>query len=456
MSENLLKKAQAEFANNNFLKSISLCRKVIKKHPESLNAHKVLATCLVKLERFKEAEITVKKAMSLDKDKDDSLTHLLGCIYTSLEMYDKSLNLLEALFNKTGDPKVLLNIGLNLQSLGHFQDAKDVFLKFLEFDPENIMAQLNLSIILLYFKEFEVAWTLHHSRLQTPEILDKVHWYGQQWQGESLINKRVLIWPEQGVGDHFLYTSCFDEAISDALHCYVVCDERFKSLYQANYPDATIITDVELYALNVSPFNIDVQILAGSLTYLYRASLNDFSRQKDLQIPEKSIKEKGLRLSSKKLRVGISWFHGRENDGNSFSMNLEELLPVLQIENIEWVNLQFGNWQKEVLALNKKHNIALSFWPDSSAAGDFEQYGALIKNLDLVISPSNAAFMYAARLGVKSWTFNPISDYHFGEDTDKSPWFNDVKQFCSSNDDNWENVVNSIKAEVHALLESRE
>lgn len=447
---NLLKKAKEAFSNKYFLKSITLCRKAIKQFPNNVVAYKLLATSLIQLKRFQEAENVVKQALRLDNN--DSLIQLLGCIYTSLGMYEVSLNLLEALFNRTGKPQILLDIGLNLESLGNFQDARDVYLKLLELDPENTSAQFNLSIILLYFQEFKMAWTLFHSRLQKPEILQKIHWYGEQWQGESLIDKRVLIWPEQGVGDNFLYTSCFENIIDDASHCYILCDARFKTLFQTNFPSASIITDVELNVMEKSPFKIDVQILAGSLTYLYRSSVKDFDRQKNLQIPDHVIKEKSKRLSSKKLRVGISWFHGKVNDGNSFSMMLEELVPLLKLDDIEWVNLQFGSWEREVIALKEKHNINLSSWEDASAAGDFEHYGALIKSLDLVIAPSNAAFMYAARLGVKSWTFNPIPDYLLGEDENNSLWFSDVKQFSRLHDDSWINVVTALTAEVRSLL----
>ena len=451
---NILKKSQEEFSKNNFLKSISHCRKAIKQFPSITSTYKLLATNYIQLKRFKEAEVTVQQALALNTDIDDELMHLLGCIYNSMEMYEKSLNVLETLFNRTGNTKLLLDIGLNLAALGNFNDARDVYFKLLELDPDNVSAKFNLSTILLYFHDFETAWTLFHSRLQRSELIDKVHWYGNQWQGEPLTNKRVLIWPEQGIGDNFLYCSCFNEAIADAAHCYILCDSRSKALYQHNFPDATIISDIELKSMNGSPFKVDVQILSGSLTYLYRSTIDSFVKQQDLKIPDELVKEKAVQLSNRKLKVGLSWFHGKENNGNEYSMYLDNLLPLLKIDSIEWVNLQFGHWEKEVISIQKKHGIELSSFNDSSAAGDFSSYGALIKNLDLVIAPSNAAFMYAARLGVKSWIFTPIPDYHFGEGEANSLWFNDVKQFCRKNEDNWDNVVASLMQEVQLLLET--
>lgn len=449
----ILKKASSESAKENFIKSISLCKKVINLSPDSTHAYKLLATNLMQLRRFSEAESAIKKTIILLDDEDEiTMHHLLGCLYNESGQRLKSLNLLESLFNRTGDIDVLLDIGLCLANMGQYEDARNVYLKLLELDPSNKSAQFNCWHILIYFKDFQKGWLFFHSRLQRPEIKKNIRWYGPQWSGEPLVGKTVLIWPEQGIGDNLFYSSCFSEAVADARHCYILCDTRLKALYEYNFPNATILSKFDLDDLLNTSFEIDIQILAGSLSYLYRSSMEQFKRQKCLKLPIEQIKSIADRLSVDKIKVGISWFHGKVNDHDEYSMFLEELVPLLQIEGVEWVNLQFGDWAKEASAIEAKHGIVLRHWQDCTAEGDFIDYGELINNLDLVIAPSNAAFMYSARLGVKTWLFTPTPAYEIDEDDINSLWYEDIKQFCKGENDDWNSVVHKLCRELNGIL----
>ena len=447
-----LKKASKESTNKNYLKAISFCKKVISQAPNSPQAYKLLATNLISMNRFDEAENVLEKTLILvEGDEADQLLHLLGCNYSAKEDYIKSLSVLEELFNRTGNTKVLLDIALALAEIGHYRDARDVYLKLIEFEPENHQAKFNLYSILLRFGEYQSAWTCFHSRLYISELKDKIEWFAPQWSGEPLKGKNILICPEQGIGDNLLYSCCFSEAIRDAKTTYIACDTRLMGLFQHNFPTATIVPVNEPYFVE----QLDVQILSGSLSYLYRTSLESFKEKKRLHLPAPLIAEKNSRLSKKKLKIGISWFHGRVNDGNKNSMTLEELLPLLKIEDVEWVNLQFGDWKKEAANLQNKHNIKITHFEDCSAASNFDHYGALISNLDLVIAASNAAFTYAARLGIKSWMFLPTVYAPSETENHDSLWFEDERHFHKNHDKDWSGVVSKLCDEVKLLLNSQ-
>ena len=448
-----LKQASSQAQKNNYLKSISLCKQIIKKSPQTASAYKLLATNLIALNRYAEVETTLKKVIALLSEKEGyPLQHLLGCNYISQHDYRAALVVLEVLFNKTGDSKVLLDIALSYFNLSDYEAARDVYFKLIELEPNNHQAKFNLYPILLHFKDYKGAWTCFHSRLERQEIIDQVHWFAPKWNGEPLIGKNILIYPEQGIGDNLAYTGCFAEAIADAQKTYIVCDNRLKGLYKSNFPSAIILSYDDVNAQQSINAALDVQILAGSLSYLYRHTEESFIRQPNLIISNELIKAKNNQLSQKKLRIGISWFHGRVNDGNQFSMYLEELLPMLQIEGIEWVNLQFGEYQKEITNMQEKHGISITHLEDSSAAGDFEHYGALISNLDLVISASNAALMLASRLGVKTWMFLPhlISLKEADNFTD-SLSIKDTRHFYKNQDQDWSGIVRQFCDEIKLL-----
>lgn len=445
-----LLKASKAASNNKLIESVSLCKKAISQSATNTHAYKLLATNLIKLERFVEVGVTLKKVIKLvDEEESYPLIHLLGTNYISLGNYHNALDVLEDLFNKTGNSNILLDIGLAHFNSGATENARAVYLKLIELEPDNHDAKRNLFPILLRLKEYQAAWVCFHSRLELPEVKDKIHWFAPQWSGEPLVGKNVLIFPEQGIGDNLEYTACFAEAIADAKKTYIICDKRLKGLYQSNFPSAQIISNEEVNRDQAINAELDLQILAGSLTYLYRPSEESFGKQQNLITSTELFEAINQRLSKNKLRVGISWFHGRVNDNNAFSMYLEELLPLLKIGGIEWVNLQFGDWQKEVKQMQNKHGIAITHLEDCSAAGDFERYGALIKNCDLVISPSNAALMLATRLGVTSWMFlpNPHASienvaYHDGRKE------NGARHFYNPQGKEWSGVVQLFCDEI--------
>ncbi len=448
-----LKLASLESSKENYIKSIALCKSIIKKEPNYAVAYKLLVTNLLKLSRFDEAEKILKKVIRLVNEEESyPLLHLLGCNYISQREYQKALSILEDLFNQTGNSKVLLDIALSYFNLDEYENARDVYMKLIELEPNNHQAKFNLYPILLHFKEYQDAWVCFHSRLERQEVKDQVHWFATPWSGESLVDKTILIYPEQGIGDNLAYTSCFAEAVADAKKSYIVCDNRLKALYRDNFPTAHILSYADVNREQAINADLDLQILAGSLSYLYRPCEESFAKPANLTIPSELIAAKKSRFSKKRLRIGVSWFHGRINDGNKFSMYLEELLPLLKVEGIEWVNLQFGDWQKEVESLKAKHGISISHFEDCSAAGDFEHYGALIANLDLVISASNAALMFASRLGVKSWMFSPGScQSKEPENFKDSHFIKNSRDFFQGQHKNWGGVVQQFCDEIKLL-----
>jgi len=448
-----LKKATSASQKKDHITTIKLCRDILYKSPVNIPAHQLLITNLIALKRHDEVEAIIKKVILLmTEPKVYAFEHLLGCNYISQENYTAALLVLEPLFNKSGDSKFLLDIALAYFRLGDYESARIIYLKLIELEPNNHQAKFNLYPILLHFKDYKNAWGCFHSRLGLDIIKDKVHWFAPPWSGETLRGKNIVIHPEQGMGDNLAYSGCFAEAIADAKSTHIICDKRLKGLYQANFPTAFIYSSEDVNQTKHIYAELDVQVLGGSLAALYRLNDESFINEPSLNVPQFLQQEKNCRLSDKKLKVGISWFHGRINDGNKHSMHLEELLPLLQIENIEWVNLQFGDWQSEVKKVESKYGIKITHFDDCCASGDFEHYGALIASLDLVIAASNAALMFATRLGIKAWMFlpapNTILQQENFEDFNKR---HKERRFYRSNDEGWEGVVQQMCNEIKLL-----
>ena len=100
------------------------------------------------------------------------------------------------------------------------------------------------------------------------------------YRSGSLNNKKgkFLIVREQGVGDEILYSSIYEDVLSDFDNTIIECDPRLLNFYKRSFPKyrekfislGTITNDNEEFK------KIDYIIYAGSLGRYYRKNIKDF------------------------------------------------------------------------------------------------------------------------------------------------------------------------------------
>ena len=107
-----------------------------------------------------------------------------------------------ALALKPDCPEAHYNLGCALLALGDLDGAIARYRKALAIKPEYAQARFSESVVLLHKEEFASGWPQYASRWQTKEHQTRMRNYPQPvWTGAKLTPVRVLIWPEQGVGE---------------------------------------------------------------------------------------------------------------------------------------------------------------------------------------------------------------------------------------------------------------
>ena len=83
---------------------------------------------------------------------------------------------------------------------------------------------------------------------------------------------------------------------------------------------------------------------------------------------------------------------------------------------------------------------------------DFVDTAAVIKNLDLVISPDTAVAHLAGALGVPVWVTVPFTpDWRWMLGRTDTPWYPTMRLFRQSAPGDWQGVFETIAAEVAGL-----
>jgi ADP-heptose:LPS heptosyltransferase len=135
-----------------------------------------------------------------------------------------------------------------------------------------------------------------------------------------------------------------------------------------------------------------------------------------------------------KKKVGICWrSHLLAANRNKKYTQLEDWHQVLSAPDTVFVNLQYGECEAELQAMEQALGISIVRWPDVDLKQDLEAVFGIIANLDLVISVSTAVVPMAGALGTPTLFLGHPTYLLLGE-TEVYPWFESVHSLLVPHD----------------------
>ena len=430
-----------------FDEAITHYDKALSIKPDYVEAWTNKGLTLHELKRFDEAITHYDKALSIKPDYVEAWTnkgltlHELKRFDEAITHYDKALSL------KPDYAEVWSNKGVILHELKRFDEAITNYDKALSLKPEYYDASWNKSLSLLLQGDFENGLLLYESRWtskKVSEIIGKRFIDGPVWLGhESLQDKTILLYGEQGIGDFIQFSR----------YAKLVADLGAKVILEAPQTLAGLMKDLEgVSELVVKgkelPF-FDYQCPLLSLPLAFKTNLEAIPNPVGYinidNYPNK-IKEWRLRLSSKiRPRVGLVWSGNlhHKNDHNR-SILLRDILPSLP-NQFEYVSLQKEVREVDKLTLDSNPHI-LNF---SSHLNDFLDTAALIDNLDFVISVDTSVAHLSGALGKKTLLLLPyVPDWRWLLDREDSPWYQSMKLYRQTSIGNWSDPLERVKSDL--------
>ncbi len=374
--------------------SIGYTMDAIKIKPSDPIAHSNLGGAFVNMGKFDEAQICFETALILDPD----------------------------------NAPALLNMGVIASKRGQFIEANEFAEKALKIYEKNHSLQdihktkFHLSLGYLQVGEVAKGWKFYDSGLlihggagRKPHRVFSV----PQWDSQNLDEKTILVWREQGLGDEIFFYSAINHLRNYASKIIIESDARLVSILQRSFPDCIVRSNM-MDENNESPFtDFDYHIPVGSLYGKIFHSLEQFLDVKPYFVPDPVLVDfynKRLGPRDGKLRVGISWRSGLLTVlRNVHYAPLRHWVNVFKLENIQFVNIQYGDVSDELANVYDECGVHINAWPDLDLKDDQDGLAALIANLDVVIAISNAPGQLAGALGIKTLWMNPQSgSYQFG------------------------------------------
>lgn len=323
--------------------------------------------------------------------------------------------------------EALSNLGLAVQNLGRGEEAETLYGRALALRPDLAMAHFNRALLRLERGDLAGGWPGYGWRFASGQVGAGRQPPVPAWRGENLSGKRLLVWAEQGVGDSILFASLIGEVVARATSVVIELDRRMVPLFARSFPAATVRApslDAQGRDLPRLP-DCDLHVPMGSLARVFRPTLAAFPDRPGWLVPDPDRVEvwRGrLAEVGPGLKVGIGWRSQIVTEERRAAYTaLNQWGALFALPGVEFVTLQYGRCEDEIVAAEARFGRRIHRWPDLDLKDDFDGTAALIANLDLVLSPAMSVGELAGALGVPVWRFGRRDWTQLG--TDVRPWF---------------------------------
>ena len=343
---------------------------------------------------------------------------------------------------------------------GNYERAEKLLQRALVLNPDDSDSNWNLSINYLTQNEFAKGWKSYDYGFKTRERYSRP--YAQEldeWHGQPLDGKTILVWGEQGIGDEILFANCLKDLERDAGKVYFDCHPRLHAIFERSFPNIECRPTRKILKKDLfDDVDIDFHAPIGSICKYYRHKIEDFPASGYLR-PDPERVEYWKKKIGGQYRVGLSWRGGSPRTQRfSRSLDLDALamsLPVFDGDpDIQFVSFQYDNALEETLAYNKKFGCHLHHFP--AALEGYEETANLAASCDLIVSVITAVIHLAGAMDVPVWCLVPHAPPWKFPPGERMAWHPSIRQFHQKNKYDWRHpVLTSITTEFRKWVEER-
>ena len=400
-----------------------------------------------------EALRIAERAVLENGENDQTLYLLAVSRYGVTDMQGAVEACQKTLSHRADRPEVHVTLGSAFFALGRVDDANAAYQRALTIAPDFADALFHVGLIKLMSGEYREGWQGFEQRFLREKNRD-MRPCSPPWDGTSLQGRSVLVMREQGLGDEIMFASCYPQLINQAQRCFIECDPRLEKLFARSFPGAVFypLADIKTSVPTNPGTGVDARVYAGSLPQYSRTAPEDFPVHDGYLKADPSRTaywRNRLALLGPGLKVGISWrggtvFTHRERR----TLSLSALLPLLSVPGVRWVNLQYGQRDREIAEFRQTSGIDIVDWPEA-IDGDYDATAALVNALDLVISVCTSVVHLTGALGRPAWVMTAlVPEWRYGLRGTSMPWYPQARLFRQAAQGDWDPVISGIEREL--------
>jgi len=304
----------------------------------------------------------------------------------------------------SADFAALIERGNAARYAGDFRAAETAYRDALELQPGNAPVMAALGLLLLTEGRYAEGWPLYDERRKfQPLPIDGVGI--AEWRGEELAGKRLMIWPEQGLGDEIQMARYAPVLKAAGAEVALVCSPPLATLF------AALGVTIAPLAPRMELLRTDYVVANFSLPARLGTTLQTIPPAPYLSAP----------AGPRRGGIGFVWRGNPEhpNDAGRSLPSPDVLAPLA--ERAELVDLQ-------------------------PVREPFLETAALVQGLDLVVTVDTAMAHLCGAIGMRCWVMLPAvrCDWRWMSGRADSPWYPSLRLFRQPAPGDWAGVVQQM------------
>ncbi|MBI5901338.1 MAG: tetratricopeptide repeat protein [Rhodocyclales bacterium] len=428
-------------------------RRALQIRPDHAETHCNLGLTLATLGRFYEAEACYLQSLEFCSSSIAALMNLGNCLASLGRLEEAELHYLQVLQINPDFVEAHYGLGILFNNSGRLAEAEIAYRHAIAIKPGYVEARHNLSLLLLQRGKLQEGWQEYEARHDPrkldpktlpPPIAPDVAPSLQQWTGEPLHDKSLLIWPEQGFGDVIQFARYLPLIRARGInHLALVCQSALAALFSTqNLADQVICIDDWRPEMGTK---FDYWCYLLSLPLYFGTTLENLPAKLPYLAAEPGrIASWGSCLPKTGLRVALVWKGSptHVNDRERSLPSIASLIPLWSIPGIAFISLQKGNGENEA----SSPSVIQPLTHLGNRISDFADVAAILSQVDLLICVDTAVAHLAGALAKPCWVLLPFSsDWRWFEEHTDSPWYPGIMRlFRQMSDRNWDSVVAQV------------
>ena len=426
--------------------AIALYRRGLAEAPESVEGHFNLGLCLHLARKLDEAIEQYQAALARKGDYADAHNNLAAAYRSKGRMEEAIEQFRMALACRPESAEMHSNLGYTLHEAGKFDEALTECRRALEINPNYVEAHVNMALTLLLLGDFEHGLRHYEARL-APHFRLAREMPVPRWDGGDLRGKTILLDHEQGFGDTIMFVRYATVLARRGARVLVGCQTELSRLMRSVEGVAALVTEKDF----VPP--CDVHCPMASLPFMCGTRVETVPAwRKYMSVDAPLVEEWGRRLGrgDGKLKVGLAWSGGTAFVSNHVrSPFLSALAPLAAATGVRFYSLQKGEAARE--ARNPPAGMELVDW--TGELNDFADTGALMSNLDLIITSDTSVAHLAGALGRETWVLLcHVPDWRWLLGREDNPWYPTMRLFRQPKLGDWGRVVERVAGELRPRM----
>ena len=313
------------------------------------------------------------------------------------------------------------------------------FQRAIQYTPNFAEAHENLALILLAKLEYSKGWEEYEWRSQ-----NKSDYEEKRWKGESLKDKTLLVYTEQGYGDIIQFIRLISQIEKNDGNIILACPEPLIALLN-NHPDIDGVTNINDISIT---FDYFVPLL--SIPNILKINLSNIDGKPYIFAAPKITKK--LYSSKTKYKIGLTWSGRTQNENDPYrnrSCSFHDILPIFeQYSDASFVILQHQYNQDVENLIKDRSNISNL----SGSLGDIKQTASIISDCDLIISIDTYMAHLAGAMGIATWVILPFTPNWRWLGNQTAMWYPKTRLYRQKSPGAWVEPVDRIIKELKDLI----